>query len=52
MWRFMVHMVRHEAKEHEAKAVHEMKEQHNAQVHAIDRAGAGLGQTRDYRKYE
>jgi tetratricopeptide (TPR) repeat protein len=34
----------HEAKEHEAKAAHEMKEQHNAQVHAIDRAGAGLGQ--------
>ena len=35
----------HEAKEHEAKAAHEMKEQHNAQVHAIDRVGAGLGQT-------
>ena len=39
------HGGRHEAKEHEAKAVHEMKEQHNAQVHAIDRVGAGLGQT-------
>ena len=35
----------HEAKEHEAKAAHEMREQNNAQVHAIDRAGAGLGQT-------
>jgi tetratricopeptide (TPR) repeat protein len=35
----------HEAKEHEAKATHELQEQHNAQVHAIERAGAGLGQT-------
>lgn len=38
------HGRQHEAKEHEAKALHEMKEQHNMQAQALGQAGSGMPQ--------